>query len=397
MSEKAFDKLLKDTFLRPELPYTDQDYLDMKKQLDAAREKKSNRKIWLFITAAAACMLIVIAISALTKYTYTTQPELAVKPTTTTPRVHAITQTASALTETNTQAERISRQDASVTKTSKHTNAFLSNNSNNINRPIPFTPNSSITDNSIKAQLPEAISATHTEQKEKPSIVLKANTAEVKDHGWGPSAAEKTPTQLLSDFSTTNTHHPINLSVAGGVNYGAYSQGFLLGAAFNKNLNDKFYVEGDIAFAQSSNTRTITTYSASPPPYTGTGFITQVPTGVTKDNSSNYNYLQFNPLLGYKLFKKLSLGVGPDLQRLLQSNTQSTAANVFSTGMASETGKIIPDMDYGLMGKTEYSFTSRLLAALQYRQGLTNFINNSSRYLDRNYVQIQVKYRLFNK
>ena len=187
----------------------------------------------------------------------------------------------------------------------------------------------------------------------------------------------------------------VNISLAGGLNYGSASQGYLLGASVRKNLSNKLYIEGDVAYTNSNSQRTVNSYASAPTNPLNMSNIQSSPT--TTENVNSLSYLQLSPVIGYHLHKKIAVGVGADFQRLLQNNTSTTSANNFIGAATTETGKIIPDMDYGIICKTEYSVSSRLKTGLQYREGMNNFLSNTNKYFDRNYFQVQIKYSLFNK
>ena len=51
----------------------------------------------------------------------------------------------------------------------------------------------------------------------------------------------------------------------------------------------------------------------------------------------------------------------------------------------------------GLTGKTEYAVTKKLKAGVLYREGINNLINGGEEYLDRRYLQVQLKFRVFGK
>ena len=111
----------------------------------------------------------------------------------------------------------------------------------------------------------------------------------------------------------------------------------------------------------------------------------------TESESYNLYYAQITPSLGYKLVKRMSIGVGPDFQQMLVDNRPAPS------DVERGTLKEVPMFDIGFMGKTEYAVTRNIKAAVYYREGINNVITPTGKYIDRNYVQFQVKCAIFNK
>lgn len=113
-----------------------------------------------------------------------------------------------------------------------------------------------------------------------------------------------------------------------------------------------------------------------------------------QEREVNYNlyYAQVTPTLGYNIHKKISVGVGADVQRLLlnETTTSGTDAGQSST-------REVPAFDLGLVGKAECALTNTIKAGVSYRQGMNNVVAPNANYLDRNYVQVQLKFLLLRK
>lgn len=211
----------------------------------------------------------------------------------------------------------------------------------------------------------------------------------------------------------------VALNLTGGLNFGSVSSGYSIGAAARRMVNDKVYVEGDIAFMGSSNVHNVS-YIEMPSAQGGSmsSSITNSTTtmqskninsknttneanggkeaanaGVVKTAKQSYNlyYAQITPTVGYKILKKLSVGAGPDFQQILIDNRPEP--NALDRGTIKEA----PMFDIGLMGKTEYNITKSIQAAVSYREGISNIITPTNKYIDRNYVQVQLRCTILNK
>lgn len=258
-----------------------------------------------------------------------------------------------------------------------------------------------------------------------------------------------------------NKYGATSISVIGGFNRGSAMNGYSIGANGKKMLNDKVYIESDIAFVDNSgiqniydpNTASIAAYSSVYPVQTtgnnNTGAQTPgsaasmispsspsasnasasfvainmtVPRGVmanarvasepvanktstpveaTPDiHRVRYDlyYAQVTPGIGYHLHKNLSVGVGADVQRLLEGDDKmSTSTSVSTAADLAADNKLVPGFDVGLVGKTEVTLTDKIKASVYYRQGMNNVISQGNKYLDRSYLQVHLRFTLFGK
>jgi hypothetical protein len=59
--------------------------------------------------------------------------------------------------------------------------------------------------------------------------------------------------------------------------------------------------------------------------------------------------------------------------------------------------EVMPLFDVGVVGKTEYALTKHVKAAVAYRKGINNVLTPMDKYIDRDYLQVQVRYSIFNR
>ncbi|MDR3679055.1 MAG: hypothetical protein P4L41_03740 [Flavipsychrobacter sp.] len=173
----------------------------------------------------------------------------------------------------------------------------------------------------------------------------------------------------------------INISVGGGVNYGTLNAGYALNAVADKRISNKMSIEVTMGYINNSST-TATSYGGSNyNPVNTAHSITN-----TTTNTTPLNYLQFSPVAGYNVSKKIIVGAGADLQRLLEDHETTVIYN--------DKEKVAPMTDIGLLLKTDYAVTTRLKGGVSYRIGANNLLSAGNNYIDRNYMQVQLKYRL---
>ncbi len=211
----------------------------------------------------------------------------------------------------------------------------------------------------------------------------------------------------------------VAIILSGGVNYSNNSNGYMVGATARRMISDKVYIESDIAFIGTNNSRkveymdyssgsatavnsaaTMASGFAAKGTLTASKNTDQVqkgtstePVGVLKTANQSYNlyYAQVTPSIGYKLAKRVSVGLGPDFQQMLVDNRPEI--NTADRGNI----KVAPIFDMGFMGKTEIAVTKNVKAAVYYREGINNVITPTNKYIDRNYLQFQIKCAILNR
>ena len=202
----------------------------------------------------------------------------------------------------------------------------------------------------------------------------------------------------------------VSITLLGGYYEGGHNMGYTGGATIRKMVSDKLYIESDVAFTSSSNAQSIqqayyTTGAAESPAMSkhsgarnasadagrSTAVAPTVEHITTVQDNYNLYYAQVSPAIGYKVINRLAIGLGPDFQRMLADN-RPTTSNVDRGNI-----EVAPLFDVGFIGKTEYAFTKRIKAAVSYRKGVNNLLTPMDKYIDRDYLQFQVRCTIFNK
>lgn len=223
--------------------------------------------------------------------------------------------------------------------------------------------------------------------------------------------------EAMTTFKDDAVKKPAKLSiiVSGGYNNGNHNNGYAAGATIRKAISEKVFIEGDVAFASSNIQQnvpyrdmyyktTILTPGNNGSSPQGKSSVVQTegkPTSITtavpgpeKNNVVSYNlaYVQISPSVSYRIVKRLSVGAGPDFQQVLSGTRPEKDATDIGGNF-----KTAPLFDVGMIGKTEFSVTKTLKAGLAYRKGINNVLTPMNKYIDRDYVQVQVKCAIFNK
>lgn len=390
METKEFDALIKSKFEENDFEYNRDNWDRMLWKLEDNSRNNKGKAFWLTIAVGMAASLTLLAAVRL----FNPSP------------VNHQAQTAAKTSATPAPAGKTGKaapapQLATVTTPRKPSHIRA-----HIDKPV-----------TAAVEVPEAISfvpqtnehpATEQETAEKPVIDLAGATeaAQVKK-------TRQAFDQPFYEPQLINTRK-INFSFGGGYNYGSQGSGYLVSASASKKLGGKFYLEGDLALVNNSATNTSKTNTATAGMqsetnrtpgtnnnnggFTGSGDHPIVPAGdagvgempysepVISTNSLSLFYVQLTPVLGYNVHKKLRVGMGADFQRLLRDDikVQDAAGNIYN----------VPGLDLGVVGKAEIAVSNRIRTSISYREGVSNAIGRDKMYLDRDYLQIQLKYTI---
>ena len=200
----------------------------------------------------------------------------------------------------------------------------------------------------------------------------------------------------------------VSIILTGGYNHGNQNSGYMAGATFRRMLNTKVYIESDVDFATSSNSQSTEVWvpsagkSGAAARHTAArnsaaeaskAAAVSAPQGSIETQEQNYNlsYAQVSPSIGYKIISRMSVALGPDFQQMLVDNRPATSS--VDRGNI----QVAPIFDIGFVGKTEYSLTKKIKAGISYRKGMNDFINPVNKYIDRDYLQFQLKCTIFNR
>jgi len=395
--KKQFDELIRQQFDQGEFDYNPRNWEKMAQRLDG-KPGKRRRMLWLPLTAVAtlssiaASLAMIISVGTILHHQPSEKAMAVVveKNTINTRNVH-VQQNAGAqplMADANTNT--ILNNTSKITTPSASTFVGLQMPADN--KKLFFKPiNGVLAANVFDGPAPKIA----TEQK----------------HNTGYSTGA-----MLYNFEPEeeNKKAPsVMISLIGGVNHGNVSSGYMVGATAKKNLSDKVFVESDIAFSSSNATQTAQYTTVTTLPTTALTrnsaarngeagkllsagdntpkMANTITSTETRDNNYNLYYAQVTPAIGYNILKRISIGAGADMQHVLVDNRP--AASATDPGNQKE----MPLFDMGFVGKAEYSLSKNFKAGVYYRQGVNNLITPVNKYIDRNYLQVQLKYTIFNK
>lgn len=370
MSLNEFDKLLKERFDEHEFAYNDASWDRIVGQLP----EKSHKTIpfpWLKATGIAAALAVTVGGMSYFLSKDTAAPIVQNATPTTLPRE----QVAPAPTNPNLIAEN-NQPPAAATA------AYLKENKNRNTAAAKIEPTNAV------AKAAQVIP--NSPGTMEPSTVTAKNDAVIAEREINTDQRKKDVSASLA-FNNEVSFEPkvakgnkTFVSLTGGMNFGSMNTGYMAGINAKQKLSKKIFVESDLAIVGNTANQTFTKQQI--PVNTGGGSLK----GAAIDyKNANLVYVQVNPTIGYQLMKKVSVGVGADLQQMV--NGSNTLVNV------NDETKTIPASDFGLTGKTEIALSQKIKAGILYREGINNLINGSSDYFDRSYLQVQLKWTVLHK
>ena len=389
MKPKEFDELIRQKFDQNDFAYNPGHWDQLAEQMDGRARKRSAMMWWLMpLAGIAASVAMAMGVTTL----------LRQQPTGLSGANTAFVQSG------NFEQPQILQNEPATTMVASN-RQYLELTTNTNNNLAPKKNKKSNAAEKFAINLENAIGFTSSGNTKKNGFVLnetlipkKDKKAVVTNEGYNTFKPEE---ELLKPTKTS-------IILSGGINRGSQSNGYVVGATVRRMLNDKVFIESDVAFASSNNsqlsgvpnnTPATARTSAGAARNTATEGVTTVVTPGTdhnpkfKDENVSYNlyYAQVSPSIGYKVIKKISIGVGPDFQQALADN-RPTASTVTRNNV-----EVAPLFDVGFIGKTEYSITKKVKAGVFYRKGINNILTPMDKYIDRDYLQFQLKCTIFNK
>ena len=394
MKPKEFDELIRQKFDQNDFAYKSKNWDALAEQLEG-RAKKRSIIMWWWVPAVgmAASVAMAMGVTSLMRQGVPTSTSVNTEVA-----VNKYIQLAPV-----TDGQAITTQQRPVTSSHKDklyamTNSTISKNIQGEKNTVVFHVRIN-EENTVKTEQTgnEAFNFLAANANTKKDQPRKKKEDVVVSEGYNTFIPEDEVVRKKQTFSIT---------LLGGYNQGNQNTGYMAGAAVRKMLNDKVYIENDVAFASSNNTQstevlqsasrsTAAKHAAAKTTNVESNKPTNAPPPLPKfdavEDNYNLNYIQVSPSIGYKLIKKLSIAAGPDFQRALADNRPYQSTEYRGDIM------VAPLFDVGFIGKTEYSITRTIKAGISYRKGINNFLTPMDKYIDRDYLQFQLRCAIFNR
>ncbi len=410
MKPREFDDLVRQKFDQNDFAYNPANWDRLAEQLDG-REKKRSMMMWFWMPAMGLAASVAMAFGVTA---YLNMDEVGAA------KSVAVSQTQNAMVKSSSNA--IAMLPTTTPAVEMQQERIVRKATKTIGKPAPLPEKDLLAATSIGLKFHNLKTTAYQAVRQEPIVDLAA-AVPTQAQPVAAHPTEKTETKnnkVISTFRNSNAmaantmRKPINLSVtlAGGISQGNRNSGYMAGANVRKMINDKVFVESDIAFAASDNVQqtmileggaasisgatsgaTAGKPSTSASKTTADGVMEPGVGSTLKMKDVNYSlyYAQVTPSIGYKIMKRMAIGVGPDFQTMLVDNRP--AKSEVDRGNI----QVAPTFDVGFVGRTEYALSQRIKAAVAYRKGVNGVINPSDKFIDRDYVQFQMRCTVFNR
>jgi len=391
MSRNDFEELLRKKMNEEELAYNPAHWEQLAQRLPSVEEiptvpLPSRRKyLWPAGIAAAALLAVAAVFFWLDTPKNPTPPQVAQK---TTPAPQNNTPVIN-----NPEQQHATSQP--ILQPATYTTAPIGTAGHLPSRPSDpvYIPNTMPAGTSLN-NLPPASQEMPSEQSET-SLLQDSKTTEAiaahRNKQLLPQSATANPDPYFNSYTLLQQHPEgrTSLAVGGGVNYGTFKTGVTFGISARQYIGKKVFVDGTVAMnINQGNDNTLHyTGNVMNDLLSGNNNTRSRPSGHFYQ-ASDFYYIQINPTVGYKLSRKFSVSAGPDFQQLLRDGSDNAIM------FLDDEVKIIPDMDMGLTGKAEFSITPNIQSGITYREGLNNFIRNNNNFLNRRYIQVQMRFTI---
>jgi hypothetical protein len=387
MKPKEFDELIRQKFDRNDFEYNPRNWDSLAEELDG-RAKKRSLIMWWWMPLAGVAASVALAMGLTT---FWQQPERG--------KVGIAAEHARKFNFK--QSELVQTVEVPVAIEPEHKDVQYAKSENKQHTIKAANKEEDMAEH-FGISLQNVISYTQISRTKKVEL---AKTAEVVIPKTKEKKKEATTTEVVyTTFKPEEVRKApkLTINLSGGVSHGNQNSGFTAGATVRRMINDKVFVEGDVAFASSNNTQDIPDVKyvygkpgLSKSTATDANKPTVVPQPIAvpyvRTASYNLSYALVSPSIGYKIIKKISIAAGPDFQQVLADNRPAPSTTDHGTLQQA------PLFDIGFTGKTEYSITRGIKAGVSYRKGINNVLTPMGKFIDRDYLQFQVKCAIFNK
>lgn len=241
------------------------------------------------------------------------------------------------------------------------------------------------------------------QQNEFPVEIIKPKQEAIAAHKETPSGFEP----ITNEPNSFGTKERLDKSMSIGLaaNIGKPSLGniqYNVGVVVRKEWNDAFYTEASVSMAAtdirfSENNRYGISYkNGDVVNAEGANSLTANTIGETQTTyGNNILGLGVAPMAGYKITKQVSLAVGVDLYRNLNTglnlyyNSDIAERDIKDMAMV----KRVSQWDSGVKGQLGIKVNKALSVLAQYRHGLTNYISTEQRTYKSSLFNIGLMYR----
>lgn len=367
MTNSEFDKKLSDIVSEEIIPYNEDNWQRMQHMLDNKQKPKTLLLLPLLYKKTAAAAAIAAAITAWYLFPATNNETIIVNNNTHTQQ-HTIEYTTTP--ETITTTNNISVNTTVQIQTAKTTEKAILEK-----RAVAEQTN-------YEAEQKNENVATNNQpvfQFDKPGFKKEKNNTE-----W----------ILYDEPRTRTTTFGINTGMAMYRNHNSFAAGL----SISNKLSKRITINAGLGFVQGQQDVSVKHITVTedevivPSQLTDTVMKLTTVSERYEQYSKRLPYLQFNPSVSVKLFDKLYVNAGADVQRIITS--QNTIDDI--NKHLAENNKQVAATDFGATAGMGYMISKNIGMGVTYRHSLMNKTNDGKEYIKRNYFMVQLQY-VFNR
>lgn len=365
MTNSEFDKRLSDIVSEETIPYNEDNWDRMQHMLDSKQKPKTLLLLPLLYKKTAAAAAIAAAITAWYLYPATNKETIIVNNNT-----HTIQNTIEYTTtpETITTANNISV--ITNVQTAKTTEKAI------------LEKRSVAEQTNYEAEQKNENVATNNQpvfQFDKPGFKKEKNNT-----GW----------MQYDEPRVRRTTFGINTGMAMYKNHNSFAAGL----SISNKLSKRITLNAGIGFVQGQQDVSVKHITVTEEEVIVTSDVTDTVMILTtvsekyEQYSKRLPYIQFNPSVSVKVFDKLYVNAGADIQRIITSQNTIDEINKH----LAENNKQVPATDFGATAGIGYMLTKNIGMGATYRHSLMNKTSDGKEYIKRNYFMVQLQY-VFNR
>lgn len=230
------------------------------------------------------------------------------------------------------------------------------------------------------------------------------NTAKnevIKNYQPESSAFEKD--LYYANHNGAKPEKAIHLGMTANVGSSTISNvGYQVGVIGQRNLNQTFFVEAGLTVA-SNTVSTSNDYTFPGVSMSNDGLVNsseRTSTDIKADYTRNVVSVGFTPAIGIKATRQLSFSTGGSVYRNLNpslslNNESDIDPDALSNNIINTT-QHVANWDLGLNCNASYKVTGNLSLNVNYRKGLTDYLQQNNKYIKNSGVQVGLKF-LFSR
>lgn len=245
---------------------------------------------------------------------------------------------------------------------------------------------------------PEVVQTNKTEQKNQVDI-----SPEKEHKNYVNNNRDKQSLQDANEplyVKNNKDQQAINLGMSANVGKSSISDvaGYQVGVVGRGNISKRIFVEAGISVA--SNTVSYSNQHSFPGVEIGSDGLTNYANTTTTNVQANYSRniisVGVTPSVGVKVTKKLSLSTGGALYRNLNPSLALTNENDIESSALSRdiisTSQKVSNWDIGVTCNADYKVTKNLSFNINYRKGITDYLQKNNKYEKNSGVQLGLKF-----